>query len=139
MASVDLLQDEKLSPFLSKSNESKRRNNETVRQAKINPEDMSQEHVASEKDHISAPEATNIIEKSGIGGENTNFNNDNSSRSTNNPHQNTRRIVATNNSSNRDSGISGSSNESISQIPSPVEEEMDANEDSVTNAAYDSP
>ena len=52
------------------------------------------------------------------------------------PRSNIYRAENTNNNSNRDSGISGSSNESISQIPSPVEEEMEVKEDSLPNGPY---
>ena len=136
MASIALLHEEKPVSFLPEVNESKQNSDEYRQQNKINPEDMSKEHVEVEEDHISARKANNIRNKSGIGDDNVMYEDEKSPSQRNNPQLNTNRTEGPN--SNRDSGISGSSNESISQIPSPVEEEMEIKEDNVTNGTYES-
>ena len=84
---------------------------------------MIRRHMASEKDHVSAIGKTED-EKSII--------------QLDSSQQNIHRTSNNRRNSNKDSGISGSSNESVSQIPSPIEEGMDVNEDAVTNSTYDS-
>ena len=133
MASIALVHEGKPVSFLPEINESKERSEEYIQQNKLHPEDMSKEHVETEEDHISARKSNNTRNKSGIGDENVMHDDEKLQR--NNPQLNTHRTEGPN--SNRDSGISGSSNESISQIPSPVEEEMEKKEDNVTNGTYE--
>ena len=136
MASIALVHEGKPVSFLSEINESKERGEEYIQQNKLHPEDMSKEHVETEEDHISARKSNNIRNKSVIGEDNVMYDDEKPPIQRNNPQLNTHRTEGPN--SNRDSGISGSSNESISQIPSPVEEEMEIKEDDVTNGTYES-
>jgi hypothetical protein len=138
MASIALLHEGKPVSFLSEINESKERSDEYIQQNKLNPEDMSKEHVEAEEDHISARKTNNLRNKSGIGDENVMYDDEKVPIQRNNPQLNTHRTERPNSNSTRDSGISGSSNESVSQIPSPVEEEMEIKEDNVTNGTYES-
>ena len=125
MASIALLKDEKLISFSPEGNESIERSDKSIHQNNIYPEDMSKKQLKNEEDHISARKSNNIVEISAIHDENTSYRDANSSVQRNNSQVNAHRTEGLN--SNRDSGISGSSNESISQIPSPVEEEMEIN------------
>ena len=95
---------------------------------------MSNEQKEIRKDHISVNDANYQAETSAIGGQRSQ---ERSPSKIINPRNINYRIENnTNNNSNRDSGISGSPNESISQIPSPVEEEMDVKEDIPINGPY---
>ena len=98
---------------------------------------MSEAHEErSELDHISNQKSNILNETKVFTGYKTNYIDDKKSSSMNNPEQNVARNVP--NASNRDSGISGSSNESVSQISSPVEDEMKVkNGGGETNNAYD--
>ena len=136
MASIAFVHEGKPVSFLPEINESKERGEEYIQQNKLHPEDMSKEHVETEEDHISARKSNNIRNKSVIGEDNVMYDDEKPPIQRNNPQLNTHRTEGPN--SNRDSGISGSSNESISQIPSPVEEEMEIKEDDVTNGTYES-
>ena len=138
MASLNYLQDKTLVSFLSQINQTKDGSEETIKQTEIYSEDMSEGRREAEEDQISSIETNNSIEKTGIVGGNNQYVNEKSSIQQNIQQQNTDRTVGTNNSSNRDSGISGSSNESISQIPSPVEEEKGIKEEKPTNATFNS-
>ena len=92
---------------------------------------MSNEQVRIRKDSKSVKDATFKADSSATDGRRIQEN-----KKIIVPKNNSYRVESTNNNSNRDSGISGSSNESISQIPSPVEEEMEVKEDSLTNGPY---
>ena len=92
---------------------------------------MSNEQVRIKKDTKSVKDAIFKAESSAIDGRRNQEN-----KKITPPKSNIYRVESTNNNSNRDSGISGSSNESVSQIPSPVEEEMEVKEDSLTNGPY---
>lgn len=92
---------------------------------------MSNEQVRIRKDTKSVKDAKFKAESSGTDGRRNQEN-----KKITPPKSNIYRVESTNNNSNRDSGISGSSNESVSQIPSPVEEEMEVKEDSLTNGPY---
>ena len=92
---------------------------------------MSNDQVKIRKDHKSVNSTNHEAETSLIDGRRSQQN-----KKISLPRNNIYRAENTNNNSNRDSGISGSSNESISQIPSPVEEEMEVKEDSLPNGPY---
>ena len=92
---------------------------------------MSNDQVKIRKDHKSVTATNHEAETSLIDGRRSQ-----QSKKISLPRNHIYRAENTNSNSNRDSGISGSSNESISQIPSPVEEEMEVKEDSLSNGPY---
>lgn len=142
MASSDGLPEENNVSLLSQLNATKIEGEETIKQKNNNIEDMSEERKEDAEDQISALEnktkhekAITVEEKNQYGGGKPQV------QPTHQQQQPNRRILAANNtSSNRDSGISGSSNESVSQIPSPVEEENEIREEEeiTANATFNS-
>ena len=142
MASSNGLPEENNVSLLSQLNETKIEGEETIKQKSNNIEDMSDERKEDAEDQISTLEnktkkekAITVEEKNQYGGGKPQV------QPTHQQQQANRRILAANNtSSNRDSGISGSSNESVSQIPSPVEEENEIKEEEeiTANATFNS-
>ena len=142
MASSNGLPEENNVSLLSQLNETKIEGEETIKQKSNNIEDMSDERKEDAEDQISTLEnktkkekAITVEEKNQYGGGKP------QRQPTHQQQQANRRILAANNtSSNRDSGISGSSNESVSQIPSPVEEENEIKEEEeiTANATFNS-
>ena len=131
MASSNGLPEENNVSLLSQINATKIKGEETIKQENNNIEDMSEGRKEDAEDQISTLEiktkeekAITVEEKNQYGGGKPQV------QPTHQQQQANRRILAANNtSSNRDSGISGSSNESVSQIPSPVEEENEIREE----------
>ena len=142
MASSNGLPEENNVSLLSQLNATKIEGEETIKQKSNNIEDMSEERKEDAEDQISTLEnktkkekAITVEEKNQYGGGKPQV------QPTHQQQQANRRILAANNtSSNRDSGISGSSNESVSQIPSPVEEENEIREEEeiTANATFNS-
>ena len=131
MASWNGFPEENNVSLLSQINATKIKGEETIKQENNNIEDMSEGRKEDAEDQISTLEnktkkdkAITVEEKNQYGGGKPQV------QPTHQQQQANRRILAANNtSSNRDSGISGSSNESVSQIPSPVEEENEIREE----------
>ena len=131
MASSNSLPEEKIVSLLSQTNETQIEGEETITQKISNFEDMSEGRKEDAEDEISTIE-NNINKEKAITVEekNQHVGEKPSVQPTHQQQQGSRRVLAANNtSSNRDSGISGSSNESVSQIPSPVEEENEIKEE----------
>ena len=134
MASSNYLQKEKVVQILSPINQTKERSEETINQKEIYIRDMKKERRKPEEDQISdVIEPNNSNEKTNKVSKNNQHVVENSSVHKSVQQQNPQRLVATKDSSNKDSGISGSSNESVSQIPSPVEEEGEIKNEDTTD------
>ena len=125
MASLNGLPEDKIVAALSENHQN---NSETVEEVVQKSKDMSDKINNPEEDQLSTLDIKK--QKEILVGGNTQYAEEDEKHPSQQEQQNIQQILANRNNarSNKDSGISGSSNESVSQIPSPVEEEYEMKE-----------